>query len=161
MIKLVSIALLFAACTSTTMPAHDAPDPDPNVYAVTWAQSGRSDSIGVPDPVTCTTTISHPCPFLLYTTSLTIAPDGSTFTWGDAHGGTDGAGVSAENRLPWVDPQTFATDGALELEERGDDGGLRFAAKLEPTADGGWAGSATWALFTVAGKTTFDVTIKP
>lgn len=161
MIKLTAIALMFAACTSTSSPTPNATDPDPNVYAVTWSHSGRSDSRGVPDPVMCTTTISHPCPFLLYTTTLTIAPDGSTFTWGDAHGGTDGAGVTAEHRLPWVDPQMFDADGAIDLEERGDDGGLRHLAHLAPTADGGWAGSVTWSLFTVAGNTTFEVTISP
>lgn len=121
-------------------------------FDVTWSMSGTSDSRGVPDPVQCTETISHPCPFLLYTRTLRL--EGARAIWMDATGGTDEAGVAAEDRQPWVDTVTF--DGGLALPDRGDDGGLRHAVTLTSAPDG-YEGNVAWTLFTVAGTTTFHV----
>lgn len=122
---------------------------------VMWSASGTSDSRGVPDPVVCTDTISHPCPFLLYTQTLFVAH--TRAVWKDATGGTDEAGVKAEDRPAWVDEVSFV-DGAIVIPQRGDDGGLRHEAVLTPTSTG-YEGEIAWTLFTVAGTTTFHVTL--
>ena len=126
---------------------------------ITWS-TGHSDSPGVPAPVVCTTEISHPCPFLLYTTTFAVDADSSTITWGDPMGGVDAAGYTAEHRGPvaesvMVDPTT----GNVELPQHGDDGGFRHAATLILMPGGGYEGDITWTLFTVAGNTTFHVTV--
>lgn len=121
--------------------------------AVTWSMVGDSDSRGVPDPVQCTETISHPCPFLLYTRTLVL--EHTRATWKDATGGVDEAGVQAEDRLPWIDDVSFE-NGELVIPERGDDGGLRRLATLQQTPTG-YEGDVAWTLFTVAGTTTFHV----
>lgn len=122
---------------------------------VTWSMVGTSDSRGVPDPVQCTDVISHPCPFLLYTRTLSIA--GTRGTWTDATGGKDEAGVLAENRLPWIDELAIGPDG-ITVPQRGDDGGLRHEAVLAKTRSG-YEGDVAWNLFTVAGTTRFHVEI--
>lgn len=118
---------------------------------VTWSLDGESTSLGA---IECTDVISHPCPFLLYTHTLKC--DGVRCSWMDATGGTDQAGVRAEDRLPWDDTATVGADGSITFGQRGDDGGLRHEFVLART-DTGYAGDATWNLFTVAGATTFHI----
>lgn len=124
----------------------------PGEYHVTWSPGVNAEGLNA----SCTTTISHPCPFITYTTRF--HDNGTQFVWDQATGGTDEAGISAENRLPWVDKREYLTDGSLYLESRGDDGGLRLQATL-PAAPDGWAGTVSWDLFTVAGRTDFKVTV--
>lgn len=133
--------VLLAACGTNT-----------GEYTVRWAPGVNDHGY----QAICTTVVSHPCPFLTYTTRF--HDDGTHFVWDMATGGTDEAGVAAENRAPWLDAASYDADGGLVLAARGDDGGLRLAATLTPTADG-WGGTISWDLFTVAGRTDFAVTV--
>lgn len=148
----IIIAAALSACATTS-----APQPAPSVtgpHTVRWSRVGANVDGQRESAIECTETISHPCPFLTYTRRLTI---GDAITWDDATGGTDLAGVTAERRAPWVD-ELELDGGAIVLESRGDDGGLRLPARLEPTADG-WSGDVAWNLFTEAGETTFHVEV--
>jgi hypothetical protein len=126
-----------------------------NAHPIHWS-TGKSDSSGVTDPVVCGDVISRPCPFVLFATTLWIdeMSTAATLTWGDATGGTTPNGVPAENLPTYVEGATVDAAGNLELKQRGDEGGLRSAATLSPTG-----GDITWLLLTVAGHTTFHLTI--
>lgn len=140
------LVALVASCTTTPS----------NVHPIQWS-AGTSDSIGEPDPIACGQTVSHPCPWLLFTTTLGIelGHDGTaTLTWGDATGGTDPNGLDASHRGELVEAVDLNAGGLLVLPSRGDDGGLRRATTLP--LDGG---DITWTLFNVAGNTTFHLQI--
>lgn len=154
MLLFAAVAALGGCVTDGGGEARDAMPRD-NMLDVEWTMVGASDSPGVPDPVACTDVISHPCPFVLYTHTLVL--DGHQATWTDASGGTDQAGVAAEDRLPWVDTVTSGEDGSLTFDQRGDDGGLRHEFTLAPDGEDGFAADVTWNLFTVAGATTFHL----
>lgn len=156
------VAFLLSACAASSPPSSTAqPAPIAGPHEVQWDRVGRNvDGIAGERDVDCTTLISHPCPFITYTRRVTLGPSFS-LTWDDATGGTDGAGVSAERRAPWVDELQLDADGALVIAERGDDGGLRHEAHLAAAPDGGWGGDVEWSLFTVAGETTFHVEVLP
>lgn len=130
-------------------------------HSVTWSATGMSDSRGEPDPIMCTSLISHPCPIMLYMRRLDVTaattPGSVNLRWWGGTGGADFNGRTAEDELPIVEVALEA-DGALALTDRGDDGGLRHMATLAPAADG-WEGDLAWSLFNVAGHTTFHVTI--
>lgn len=127
-------------------------------HTVAWSV-GASDSPGVPDPVVCTDVVSHPCPWLLYTHALAV--ENGEVRWTDASGGANDIGVDASAYPDVVEAITVGDVGDLDLPMRGDDGGLRRAFVLAPTPEGGWEGNATWALFNVAGSTTFHVSVAP
>lgn len=158
MLKIVMLSIVLAACG-------DDARPNP-VRSITWS-TGTSDSPGVPAPVICTDIVSHPCPWLLYTKTAIVDEAAHTFTWTDASGGANDIGVDAsaypdvvENMVTSASASTLII-GTIKLPQRGDDGGLRHALALTPTADGGWAGDVTWTLFTVAGNTTFHLVVEP
>ena len=126
---------------------------------ITWS-TGHSDSPGVPAPVVCTTEISHPCPFLLYTTTFAVDADSSTITWGDPMGGVGDNGFTAEQRGAVTEAVAIdQATGDITLPMHGDDGGLRHTATIILAADGGYEGDITWTLVTVAGSTTFHVKV--
>ena len=156
--KRLMVLVLVTACGMQGPSATPDAAGGPGTYRVTWSD-GHSDSPGVPAPVVCTTTISHPCPLQLYEHELIIAADG-TLTWTDGSGGADDNGVSAADKGPIVEqPGTaLAPQGSIILAMHGDDGGLRHAAVLAPT-DGGFSGDVVWTLDTVAGNTSFHVVV--
>lgn len=154
---LVAVVVFVCSGCAVEQPT-TAHGPPSDAYAVTWSD-GHSDSPGVPGPVVCTDLISHPCPFRLYTTTLTLDPGTDSITWGDAMGGSNANGVAAEDLPPIEDADALAVDGNLFIASGGDDGGLHYDATLSAQTGGGWDGDITWALFNVAGKTTFHVTI--
>lgn len=155
----VPVVLFFVCSGCATEPPNIAHGPPSNVYDVAWS-SGHSDSPGVPAPIDCTELISHPCPFRLYTTTLTVNFNTGSIAWGDATGGSNANGVSAADLPPIVDASAYTANGDLSIADGGDDGGLRYTTTLG-TIGGGWEGDITWALFNVAGRTTFHATIVP
>lgn len=130
---------------------------------LTWTAIGSADyesELGFASErreVECGEVVSHPCPWIMFTTRLLV--DGDALMFGSATGGSDVNGVPAANRDP--DVEALSLDGldGLELtfKQRGDDGGLRHAWRLLPTDDG-YAGDVDYFLFTVAGWTRFRVT---
>lgn len=162
-----TLILMFAAtaCTVATSPTTDAPVTPTNVWTVTWSDSGKSDSPGVPDPVLCTAVIYHPCPFLLYTQQVTIDADQTPLEagkmlleWSHAAGGADFNGRPAEQQPPVYEDATPAGD-TLVLKDIGDGAGDRHEATLTKNTDGAYEGDVTWSLFTVAGHTTWHLVI--
>ena len=155
---LVACVLSMTACVSQNGPVQPDGDETPT-HAITWSQ-GRSDSPGVPGPVVCTTEISHPCPFLLYTTTFVVDTDTSTITWGDPTGGVGDNGFTAEQRGPVTEPVTVdLATGDVTLVMHGDDGGLRHTAIITHTSNEGYEGDITWTLDTIAGNTTFHLQV--
>lgn len=159
--KTIALAtmLAFTGC------AADAPA-DPNVYDVVWSD-GHSDSPGVTGSVACTDVVAHPCALRLYATELRVDPtvDGQVestwIEWGGFEAGSDANGKPTAELTPPEDVDAVRPQGYLSISHGGDESGLRYDALLAARDGGGWEGDVTWALFTVAGKTTFHVTITP
>lgn len=147
------LVMLFAAGCAT-----QAASSCPGDYKVTWSV-GHSSEPGSPD-VPCGAELAHPCSYMLFARTFTIADDGSAFVWRNATGAKDTLGNPVGQAEPVVEPQTFAADGSIMLAMRGDESGERRAAMLKPTANG-YAGDVTWSLFTVGGNTTFHVVLAP
>jgi hypothetical protein len=104
--------------------------------------------------VLCDHVVSHPCPYLAFTTRLGI--EGDEVVFGSATGGATITGIPAENMVPSRDPLELDDAGDMLLPQRGDDGGLRHPWMLHPTATG-YVGDLEYTLDNVAGWTTFHV----
>ncbi len=104
--------------------------------------------------VVCDHVVSHPCPYLAFTTRLGI--EGDEVVFGSATGGSSYTGIPAENMVPSRDPLEIDDAGDLIMPERGDDGGLRHAWALHET-ETGYVGDVQYTLFNVPGWTTFHV----
>lgn len=137
--KVLGVVALLSACTAQPPAAVAVESP---TYDTTWASS-----------LVCTDTIGHPCPYLVLCTLATLNPlDASrvAITWWGPSVATD--------RGPDPDEETLAADGSITLAVRSDEAGERQAGSLRVTPDG-YEGDVTWLLFTVAGKTTWHLTL--
>jgi hypothetical protein len=156
----VLLAFSAVACTTESSPQVLPRVMQPgDALAITWSPGENRAFEGqtVQDTIDCGHEVSHPCPYALFTTKLSVTgqPGDAQVVFGSATGGSDANDVPVENHVPWTDD--FALDGdVLVLPARGDDAGLRHDARIAPF-QGGYAGDVEWTLFNVPGYTTFHV----
>lgn len=151
--RAVLALIVVAGCAEQAPIAADAA-PAIRTHAISWSLGTTTGSVNGPMTTACGDVISHPCPWLLWTTTLDIDLVAGTATWGNAIGGHDVNGFPAEHRGDFVEPITIdPVTGGAQTPQRGDDGGLRHVITFI-----GNDIAITWTLFNVAGDTTFHLT---
>lgn len=146
---IVALALVaFALCGCTKL----APDKADPTHDVTWSSSLACDPASV----------SHPCPYLTFSTLVTfnVIPETVSETRADATriALTWWGSTVTGDRGPVEEVAHHDLAGDLEIDTKGDDAGLRMAATIIETPDG-YAGDVSWELDIVPGVTTFHLEI--
>lgn len=152
-----AIATLPLTACATDAPANDHTIAPGDVMRVTWSTPTYVDG-SAHGNLACTAEVSHPCPYVTYARTLVVSNDGTTITWTDAAGGADANGMPVRQHVPFVDELALDGAGNIVLAQRGDDGGLRRAARLAAVSEG-FEGAINYYLFNQAGTTTFGLTL--